>query len=149
MTGKPTPGPWQWMGSDLGGLYLATTHSGRIYVMGFKRRGMNGAEPMFQVGGRMVPASELVAFDVGDGTARGFVEGKADPSVYRYDVAFIDHPNARLIAAAPSLLDALIRCEAWLVVLRTDRNEAGRRGISRVIQDARAAIAAAKGEIKP
>ena len=31
--------------------------------------------------------------------------GRNDPSVYRYTVADIDHPDARLIAAAPILLE--------------------------------------------
>lgn len=101
-----TPGPWQWFGNQHG-LYLATTHSGRRYVMGFRRMGMQGAQPAFQVSGRMVEAAKLVQFEVGDGTARGFDEGKADDSVYRYDVCGIDCADARLIACAPELLEEL------------------------------------------
>ncbi len=139
-----TPGPWEWMGNEHH-IYLATTHSGRIYVMGFKHRGMQGAEPMFQVNKRMVPASELVKFDVGDGKATGFAEGKADPSVYRYDVATINAPDARLIAAAPELLDALEALE------RHCRNEGGLIGSAhategqRVRKQVQAAIAKARG----
>lgn len=104
-----TPGPWAWMGNRHG-LYLATTHSGRRYVMGFRRMGFNGAQPSFRDGNRIVPAADLVLFEVGDRGVRGFEQGKADESVYRYDVIGIDNADARLIAAAPELLDA---CEAY------------------------------------
>lgn len=44
-----TPGPWAWFGTGNNqNLYLATTHSGRRYVMGFERWGMRGAQPIFQ-----------------------------------------------------------------------------------------------------
>ena len=75
--------------------------------MGFKRYGMNGAQPTFCVGSIMKPAAELVEFAVGDKGVRGFEAAKTDASVYRYDVSGIDHPDARLIAAAPDLLEAL------------------------------------------
>lgn len=101
-----TAGPWGWFGNE-SGIYLATPDRGRTYVMGFRRRGMNSAEPTFRDGGVMRPASELVRFAVGEGTAKGFAEGKADRSVYRYDISAVDHPDARLIAAAPELLEAL------------------------------------------
>lgn len=68
---------------------------------------MNGAQPVFRCNDRMVPAAELVEFAVGDGTARGFNEGDKDSSIYRYDVSGIDNADARLIAAAPDLLEAL------------------------------------------
>lgn len=100
-----TPGPWAWMGNQHG-LYLATTHSGRKYVMGFRRMGMQQAQPVFRVRERLVPAADLVEFEVGDGTARGFAQGWANDSVYRYDVSGIDAADARLIAAAPDLLAA-------------------------------------------
>lgn len=101
-----TKGPWAWMGNQHG-LYLATTHSGRQYVMGFRRMGMQNAQPVFLVKDRLVPASDLVEFEVGDGTARGFGQGRDDDTVYRYDVSGIDAADARLIAAAPDLLEAL------------------------------------------
>lgn len=104
---RHTAGPWAWFGNRSGGVYLATPDRGRRYVMGFRRYGMNGAQPTFAIGGTMHPAAELVAFAVGDGTARGFKEADKDGSVYRYDVSEIDHPDARLIAAAPDLLAAL------------------------------------------
>lgn len=104
--GTHTPGPWAWMGNQHG-LYLATTHSGRRYVMGFRRMGFNGAQPVFRANERMVPASDIVEFEVGDRDVRGFAAAKEDDSVYRYDVDGIDNADARLIAAAPDLLEAL------------------------------------------
>ncbi|MGQ3040586.1 MAG: hypothetical protein ACT6TH_15135 [Brevundimonas sp.] len=101
-----TPGPWAWMGGPHG-LYLATTHSGRRYVMGFRRMGFNDAQPLFRERERMVPAADLVEFEVGDASVRGFEAAKTNDSVYRYDVVGIDNADARLIAAAPDLLEAL------------------------------------------
>ncbi len=72
---KHTPGPWAWMGSPHG-LYLATTHSGRRYVMGFRRMGFNGAQPVFRDNHRMVPAADIVQFEVGDRTVRGFAQAR-------------------------------------------------------------------------
>jgi len=103
-----TPGPWAWFGNEHG-IYLATTHSGRRYVMGFARMGMQGAQPRFQVNSRMVDGADLVEFEVSD-KAKGFTAGKAEPEVYRLDITGIDHPDARLIAQAwtiPQLRAAL------------------------------------------
>ena len=140
MTGRHTPGPWAWFGNRSGGVYLATPDRGRRYVMGFRRYGMNGAQPTFNIGSIMQPASELVAFAVGDGTARGFKEADQDGSVYRYDVSEIDHPDARLIAAAPDLLAA---CEFQENILSMDGDPA--KLIQQVRDMRRAAIAKAKG----
>ena len=109
MTEQHTPGPWAWFGNaGSNSLYLATTHSGRRYVMGFKRWGMRGAQPQFQPHGQgLVDASELLEFAVGNRDVRGVTQAKADTSVYRLDVTGIDCADARLIAAAPELLDAL------------------------------------------
>jgi len=105
---KATPGPWAWMGNNHD-MYLATTHSGRRYVMGFRRMGTQSAQPVFNVNNRLVPASELVMFEVGDGAARGFKAGKADDSVYRYDIKGVDAPDAAYIAAAsPDVIRALV-----------------------------------------
>lgn len=47
----PAP-PWHWIGDTKHqGPMLATKHSGWIYVMGFKRLGMRGAQPTFPVRG--------------------------------------------------------------------------------------------------
>lgn len=106
---KSTPGPWAWFGNaGSNSLYLATTHSGRRYVMGFKRWGFGGAQPQFQPAERgLVDASKLFTFEVGDRDVRGVEQAKANTSVYRLDINGIDCADARLIAAAPDLLAAL------------------------------------------
>jgi hypothetical protein len=114
MSAQHTPGPWAWFGKgSCNDIYLATTHSGRRFIMGFKRWGTQGAEPTFQVEGRMVPASSLAKFEVGDNVVVGLAAAKVDPSVYRYDINGIDHPDARLIASAPELLEALEEVASW------------------------------------
>lgn len=102
-----TPGPWDWFGNARNNeVYLATTHSGRRYVMGFRRWGMRGAQPMFQPGNRgLVAAEKLLTFEVGDRSVRGVEAAKADDSVYRLDISGIDCADARLIAAAPDGLE--------------------------------------------
>lgn len=80
-----TPGPWQW-NNTLQGARLETPHSGRLIVMDCTRKGMQSAEPRFsdrngeRRGGIMRPASKLDLFE---------------------------HPDARLIADAPDLYEAL------------------------------------------
>ena len=45
-----TPGPWEWDVNSVSKIvHLRTAHSGRYYVMGFKRFGTKGAAPTFQV----------------------------------------------------------------------------------------------------
>lgn len=111
-----TPGQWSWFGNAPHDIYLATKHSGRTYVMGFSRWGFKGAQPVFCGERVMQDASELITFQVGDRGVKGYAAAKADPSVYRYQIDGIDHPDARLIAAAPDLLaayrTALARAEA-------------------------------------
>jgi len=105
-----TPGPWAWYGNArTQSIYLATTHSGRRCVMGFRRWGMANAQPEFQPdqARRLVPASDLLNFEVGDRSVTGYEAAKSDDSVYRYDICGIDCADARLIAAAPDLLNAL------------------------------------------
>ena len=102
-----TPGPWGWYGNQHG-IALATDHGGRRYVMDFVRQGMRGAQPRFQPESGMVNADELFMFAVGDPDVRGLAAAKKDESVYRFDIRGIDCADARLIAAAPELLEALI-----------------------------------------
>lgn len=107
---KTRPGPWRWFGDTRNrNIYLATQRRGRIFVMSFERWGMRGATPTFQVNGCMEPASELARFEVGDRSILGHEEAKKSPSVYRMDIASIDHPDARLIEAAPELRTLLAR----------------------------------------
>lgn len=142
MKAEYTPGPWAWFGNaGSNSLYLATTHSGRRFVMGFKRWGFSGAQPQFQPEGRgLVDASKLLQFQVGDRDVRGVEQAKANSSVYRLDVAGIDCADARLIAAAPELLEALKG------MLRVCPRERGGMVLAEY-EAARAAIAKATGEV--
>lgn len=147
-----TPGPWAWMGSPHG-LYLATTHTGRQYVMGFRRMGFSGAQPVFRANHRMVPAADIVQFEVGDQTVRGFAQARETDSVYRLDVDGIDNADARLIAAAPDLLAALV--EMTPRGLNSDNSNIPDDLVIPVdmtmgeIRRARAAISRATGEDSP
>ncbi|WP_058987792.1 hypothetical protein [Acetobacter senegalensis] len=141
---KFTPGPWAWFGSAGGApdIYLATNHSGRRYVMSFRRWGLNGAQPCFQPEGRgMKKASDLLQFEVGDRSIVGIDAAKKDTSVYRYQIRGIAAPDAHLIAAAPELYKALSDLVSSLECSDTDlfilREE---------IKVARAALAKARGE---
>lgn len=111
MSTQFTPGPWKWFGSaDNHEVYLATTHSGRRYVMGFKRWGMRGAQPTFQPAkSGLVPAADLLTFEVGDRSVRGVKEARENTSVYRTNISGIDCADARLIEASPMLYWALDR----------------------------------------
>lgn len=95
---RHTPGPWAWFGNTKNHeIHLATERGGRVFVMQFARYGMASAQPRFQVGRRMVNAHELVRYE----------------RDYRKDIAYIDHPDAHLIAAAPDLLAALMAVIDW------------------------------------
>ena len=84
---KFTPGPWLWIANAPHDIYLATTHSGRRYVMGFRRWGFNGAQPVFQENSRLVDASTLLQFEVGDKGVIGYEPARNNTSVYRYEFA--------------------------------------------------------------
>jgi hypothetical protein len=104
-----TPGPWTWYGNTMPSCpryHLATMNRGRVTVMDFVRVGLQGVVPRFQVDRRMLPAAELVRYDV-DPSVKGLTAAKSADSVYRQDFSDIDHPDARLIVAAPVMADAL------------------------------------------
>lgn len=102
------PGPWGWFGGE-SSFYLATKHSGRLYLMAFERRGMNGAQPVFRTGHTITPAADLAQFEVGDKSVVGFKEARKNRSVYRYDVRGFDNDVAKWMAAAnPSTILSLI-----------------------------------------
>jgi len=148
MSGGHTPGPWAWFGNaGSNSLYLATTHSGRLYVMGFKRWGFSGAQPQFRCSDRLVDASKLVTFQVGDRDVLGVEAAKANSSIYRLDIDGIDCADARLIAAAPELLEAL---EGLTGILATAESNASGNPeweyVSAKVNAARAAIAKAQRE---
>lgn len=126
-----TPGPWGWFGNvDTAHLYLATRRWGRHFVMGFRRLGMQGAQPEFVTGRRwrrnldgsvdfgavgsgIEPAARLARYAVApDATKR------TDPSVYRGDITGFHNPDAEFIAHArqdvADLLDEVDRLRALL-----------------------------------
>lgn len=111
LAGKATPGPWAWFGNAASNsIYLATTHSGRRFVMDFVRWGFRGAQPRFQAKkGIMVNAADLIKFAVGDPTVTGVDQAKKDSSVYRFDIRDIDSADARYIAAIdPATLTSIL-----------------------------------------
>jgi len=89
----------------------------------------------------MVDASELLQFEVGDRSVRGVEEARKNSSVYRMQIQGIDCPDARLIAAAPDLAEALEGCLNYL-----ENTEAEFGVILSSAEKARAALAKAKGE---
>ena len=92
-TARYTPGPWGWRGRAKGGpIELIGLHGNHPYVMQFARHGMQGGQPVFPVDdGRMMNASDLAVQAVS----------------YADRVIDINAPNARLIALAPRMADAL------------------------------------------
>jgi hypothetical protein len=111
-----TPGEWQWFGNTkMCDVYLATKLGGRRSVMDFARWGMSGAQPRFQVtidgneagGGVMRSVRELAE---GDANAKGRLPllGPLFEVDYRRQFVGIGHPDARLIAAAPTLIRKLL-----------------------------------------
>jgi len=96
------PGPWQWYGNTkTQEVYLATTHSGRTFVMDFARWGMRWGQPRFQIDHRMVTLGEL-----------GSQEHPLGPKFevpYRRQFVGIGHPDATHIAANdPTTVLALV-----------------------------------------
>lgn len=120
--------------------------------MGFKRWGFSGAQPQFQPEGRgLVDASKLLTFQVGDRDVRGVEQAKANSSVYRLDIDGIDCADARLIAAAPQLFEALTACRLELDYCQRQLAAHGQTGhandsVSRALAAGNAALALAKGE---
>ena len=109
MTDKHTPGPWVWRGNaHAQDVYLSTRHGGRRIVMGFKRWGTAGAQPTFRGQNSLEDAKDLLKFEVGDPSVTGVAEARENNSVYRLHIADIDHPDARLIEAAPEMWDLIV-----------------------------------------
>ena len=110
---KHTPGPWEWrVSSSMWSVALIAPHSGQLTVMDFVRWGMDRAQPRF---------SDR------DGSRKGGLMHKAS----LIDVSA--HPDARLIAAAPDMLEALRAAEllAWECGTETDD------GVATILEDSR------------
>lgn len=133
---KNTPGPWDWYGNR-NGVYLATPNRGHLIVMDFVRNGLQSAVPRF-------------AIWKGEERERmGGLMKRAD------EIDLSQHPDARLIKAAPDLLAA---CEALIRATREPEMQsigfdeepsyatAEDHELARAIFEARAAIAKAKGQ---
>lgn len=89
-----TAGPWDWFMHAGERPYLATPDRGRLHVMGFARKGMQGATPRFSHWSGLA-----------DGEPRDRKGGIMQDGILLMDGRL--HPDARLIAAAPELQDAL------------------------------------------
>lgn len=87
-----TPGPWYWHEDSAGRVSLRTPNRGNLIVMDFARKGMNDAAPRLAVW---------------DGMKSGAPRERHGGILEPFNA---EHPDARLIAAAPDLLAA---CKAW------------------------------------
>lgn len=107
-----TFGPWEWCGNtDTHDIHLATVTGGRVFVLGFRRWGMQQAGPEFQGPVKMLPAHEIVKYQVAPvvGSAN-----RGDKRLYRADFRGLDHPDASFIEHSrediPRLLADLRQC---------------------------------------
>lgn len=112
-----TEGPWEWSSFGDNRPALVTPDRGRLIVMDFVRLGMNGAEPRFaeregNKGGRLIKGMTIEEIRA--------------------------HPDARLIAAAPTLA---ARCERLYKRMVAVRAYLADDDLAGGLQQARAAIA--------
>lgn len=133
---KHTPGPWRWEVNEkhksmqlVGGVPKYD-----LTIMDFERWGMHGAAPMLREteedGMNIMRRCTVFAVPV------------AGREHHAHWFKTIDHPDARLMASAPDLLEALE------MLLDADENAEGygTAGVTEDIRDkARAAIAKARG----
>lgn len=105
---KATPGPWVWDLRECNHQCLLTTdHSGKYYVMGFQRWGLQDALPSFQVYDRYEgPMRERGSH----GMVRADKMSKSYPGKEHHHGFdnFIDHPDARYIAESRELFHLMI-----------------------------------------
>jgi hypothetical protein len=120
----PAP-PWHWIGDTKHqGPMLATKHSGWIYVMGFKRLGMRGAQPAFPVRGEdgyllITPCREIEERSAVAAKDAAIPRAPYDPDTIRG----IDNPVARWLEHsaqyAKELLDEVDRLKAQVNLMGT------------------------------
>ena len=91
-----TPGPWRW---EVNHKYKQVSLCGErnfdLEVMDFRRWGMQGAQPMFRDDDQILHGVDVFS---------AAVPGREHHAEW---FQTLDHPDARLIAAAPDLLGAL------------------------------------------
>lgn len=122
-----TPGPWHWGGNvDIQLMRLYTRENLGQTVMDFARWGMRDAAPRFCGSDHLMHrADERVRFSVcHEATDR------SDRRVYRGDFDAVSHPDAEFIAAARSVVPALVaeveQLRAEVDDLRAKLDNAGR-----------------------
>ena len=111
-------GRWVWYGWHGQGRHdvtLCTQQHGMLYIQGFQRCGMNGAQPVFPDGGYgMTKAMDVARFEVCPEAT-----DPADPRVYRGTIRGLRNPVAEYMAAVDAetvlaLLDEIDRLRAEL-----------------------------------
>lgn len=126
-----TPGPWMWRGNlKQRQLWLCTPHSGTLIVMDFVRWGMGGAQPRFRQDGVMRPAEMFV-----------------EESDHNNAFHAVDHPDARLIAQAPELLE---RCAYIAQRLETLIPDLDKPALATWVEGTlRHLVEVARGDVRP
>lgn len=104
---KATPGYRQWHGNTkTKQIRLATKHAGTLIVMDFVRWGMQGAKPRFQKDGLMHGAEKFVRYEV----APEVGPDPKDKRVYREDIGFLEHPDAKFMEKfSPAVILSMIK----------------------------------------
>ena len=94
---KHTPGPWVWKINEVSKfISLVSLAQMKPIVMDFMRYGTQSAQPRFNVDMLMEKASDLSQT----------IKGQEHNANWNKTIS---HPDARLIAAAPEMLEILIR----------------------------------------
>ena len=103
-----TKGPWTWNVNSTHKVCELRGGNGDLSVMTFTRWGMSGAAPVFWFWRGNLSDEPMRADKIAT-----TLKGREHHKSWRQD---IDHPDARLIAAAPDLLEALKVAQLWLSI---------------------------------